>query len=78
MKVRLSFSVDIDPDAWATEFSLGDASSREIRDDVRVYFEGLCDAQIETLQVGAPAAGSFPEPDGQRIDGAGRIVSTSR
>lgn len=37
MKVHVSFTVDIDPDAWQRDF--GVTSPSEVRQDVRIYVE---------------------------------------
>lgn len=37
MKVKLNFTVEIDPQLWAEEY---DIELSEVRDDVRLYIEG--------------------------------------
>lgn len=49
MKVRLEFTVDVDPEAWTLAF--GVKGSSEIREDVRAYMRNLiqqCAAAEET------------------------------
>lgn len=45
VKVRISFTVDIDPQAWATEYATG-AGAGEVREDVRRYVEQATLAQL--------------------------------
>lgn len=38
MKVRISFAVEVDPDAWAEEY---DIDKGQVRDDVREYVKNM-------------------------------------
>lgn len=39
MKVRISFTVDIDRAAWAATYGLPEMTARETRNDVRLFVE---------------------------------------
>ena len=47
--VRLDLTVDIDPDAWAREYSLQGATVREIRQDVKTYLAGTIRDQLDHI-----------------------------
>jgi hypothetical protein len=48
MKIKITTVVDIDPKKWAEEFHL---EKKEVRDDVKIYFDGFCKSQVEALGV---------------------------
>lgn len=50
MKVAVNVTVEVDAEAWATEFGV---ERDEVRADVKVYMQGLCEQQVETLGLGA-------------------------
>lgn len=49
MKVRISFTLDVDPEAWANEYGVAAA---EIRQDVQTYFRIGAQEQLEFLGLG--------------------------
>jgi hypothetical protein len=51
MKVNVNVTLDIDPEAWATEFGLCRVDN-VIRRDVKTYFAGLCTEQLAALGLG--------------------------
>lgn len=46
MKVRVTFTVDIDPDAWEAEYGVPRA---ELREDVNSHIEGSVLAHFDSL-----------------------------
>ena len=52
MTVSVTQKVTIDPEAWALTFGL---SRQEVREDVKPYFDGWCQAQVEKLDLQAIA-----------------------
>jgi hypothetical protein len=46
MKVRVSFTVDINADAWATEYGIEPSG---VRDDVKQYVEFMAEGHLERL-----------------------------
>ena len=47
MKIRITETVEVDPEKWATEFGL---EKSEVREDVKAYFSnGHMQRQIERL-----------------------------
>jgi hypothetical protein len=51
MKVKVTVTLGIDPEAWATEFGLRRVDN-VIRRDVNTYFAGLCTEQLAALGLG--------------------------
>jgi hypothetical protein len=49
MKVRVSFTVEIDPAAWTSNYGVEGAAA--IRDDVKVYCEAAALDQLERVEV---------------------------
>ncbi len=56
MKVRVSFTLDVDPEAWANEYGVGllatGVSEAEIRKDVQTYFRIGAQEQLNFLGLG--------------------------
>jgi hypothetical protein len=50
MKVKIATTVDIDPEAWSAEFG---CEPDAVRDDVKEYFEGTVQGQLERLGLAA-------------------------
>lgn len=50
MKVRVTTTVDIDPEAWASEFGVDKA---DVREDVRVYFNGIVQGTLDNIGLAA-------------------------
>lgn len=48
MKVKISVTVDIDPDKWAFVFGI---EKNEVRYDVCKYFSSLCEEQVERIEM---------------------------
>ena len=46
MKIKLSETVNIDPQAWADEYGI---QLEDVKADVRVYFTNWCQEQIDSL-----------------------------
>jgi len=52
MKVRVAFTLDVDPEGWANEFGIERA---EVSQDVKVYFETIATSQLrDVLHLAAP------------------------
>ncbi|MFJ5103230.1 hypothetical protein [Streptomyces sp. NPDC088554] len=51
MKVRMTFTVDVDPEQWCEQF--GVATHAEVRDDVRSYYLNQLQQSPRTLDVQA-------------------------
>jgi hypothetical protein len=48
MKVRVSFTVEVDPEAWMANYGV---ERDQVRDDVRVYVENGMRDQLESVGV---------------------------
>lgn len=46
MRVRVDFTVDIDPDAWRVEYG-----AEDVRSDVRTYIENAVRTHLEVMGV---------------------------
>lgn len=46
MKVRITTTVEVDPDAWAADFGV---DRKEVRDDVRAYFSNWIQGHVDSL-----------------------------
>ena len=46
MKIRIEQTVEVDADAWANEFGV---DVKDVRQDVKNYFDGWCQQQVERL-----------------------------
>lgn len=44
MKVKVSFTVEIDPELWELNFGISDR--KEIREDVKVFAENIVNQQL--------------------------------
>jgi hypothetical protein len=53
MRVRISFTVEIDPDAWASEYGI---DREDVRRDVHTYVEGSVRALLDAYRPDAPCA----------------------
>ena len=50
MKVKVSFTVEIDADAWVANYGT-EPKPAKIRDDVKIYCEGAVIDQLEAVGV---------------------------
>lgn len=50
MKVRVTMTVDIDPEAWDLNYGTG-TDAAAVREDVRTYIENGARDQLETVGV---------------------------
>ena len=59
MKIRIVQTVDVDPEAWALDFGI---EQKGVREDVKTYFAGWMQQQVEALghQPDAPMSGPAP------------------
>jgi len=48
MKVRIAVTIEVDPAAWAREYSV---ATSEVREDVKVWAENLMNTQLEVMGV---------------------------
>lgn len=48
MKVRITHTVDVDPEAWAQEYGV-EREDAAVRADVRIYFTGLIEDQLDVI-----------------------------
>jgi hypothetical protein len=48
MKIRVQFSIDIDPEAWSATYGT-DTNDKAIREDVRIYIENGARDQLREL-----------------------------
>lgn len=48
MKVKVIVTLDVDQEAWAREFGLYPSAS-EVRKDVQLYFDVLCQGQLNDV-----------------------------
>lgn len=46
MKVKVEVTLDVDAEAWASEFG---TAPEDVRADVKTYFQGTCTEQLEVL-----------------------------
>jgi len=46
MKIRITETIEVDPEKWATEFGL---DKNEVREDVKEYFSFYCQGEVERL-----------------------------
>jgi len=46
MKIKVCITLDVDPDAWMSDFGI---DRDEVRDDVRAYFTYTCEEQLERI-----------------------------
>lgn len=49
MMIRISLTVDVDPDAWATEYGLDSTSREAIRTDVREHVQSSVRDHLSAL-----------------------------
>ena len=52
MKVRISLTVDIDPEAWERNYGLDARETAAMREDVRAYCIDTIREQLEIVGVG--------------------------
>ena len=50
MKVRVTITVDVDPERWNANYGTG-TDPKDVREDVKRYVEGTVDSQLRMVGV---------------------------